>query len=136
MSNELSAGLQRCSIAKEDGMSDALIGLLIAAVILVGLAMLGRFIRFVRWGMAIDTDEHRAEWGDKVVDMLLKRQMDVGMTSEMVLLSWGKPDTVENIKKTSSGQVIRFVYGKPRQGATYIYLQDNRITRIEGPTER
>jgi hypothetical protein len=53
----------------------------------------------------------RELWGEEACAWIEKRQVEPGMTEEMVLLSWGKPNYVDQDKKTKSYFQERWVYG-------------------------
>lgn len=74
---------------------------------------------------------HLDEWGEETCLNLLRNQLGVGMTSEMVRLSLGKPTTVDNKDVTETVKKYRWIYGVPRHGAAYIWFQDDRVTRIK-----
>jgi hypothetical protein len=74
---------------------------------------------------------HGDEWGHDTCFNLLQQTIGIGMTSEMVRLSLGEPDTVDNRDATKTGEKYRWIYGVPRQGAAYIWFKNDKVTRIK-----
>jgi hypothetical protein len=68
-----------------------------------------------------------AKYGDKAaVEAILARKIYIGMTREMVLDSWGKPDDI-NKTTHSFGVHEQWVYGIGQ----YVYLEDGIVTTIQ-----
>jgi len=54
-----------------------------------------------------------------------------GCTDEMVSYSLGKPTTIDNREVTAKCVKFRWIYGVPRQGASYIWFKDGKVTKIK-----
>jgi hypothetical protein len=74
---------------------------------------------------------HKGEWQDDVIALLIVKRLRPGMTRDMCLLGWGKPNDIQNKELTKKGQKTRWVYGQPRQGARYLYFTNDELTKIE-----
>lgn len=73
---------------------------------------------------------HQSEWGDVTCQTILERDIDLGMTEEMVRLAWGEPTTTEMKEVTVKGSKTRWIYGVPRKGARYIWFTNGEVSRI------
>ena len=71
------------------------------------------------------------EWGESVCETILNKRITIGMNEEMVTLAWGRPAKVETKEVSASGQKIRWVYGRPRKGANYIWFTNGRVSKIQ-----
>ena len=87
----------------------------------------------------IDTSEprvsailnHVERWGTNTVKALINKQITVGFTDNMVRLGLGKPTSIDNEEITEKWHKCRYIYGVPRQGATYIWFKDGKVTKIK-----
>ncbi len=70
------------------------------------------------------------EWGHDISKDLLKRRISVGMTADMVRIAVGEPTSVDNKELTTKDEKYRYVYGVSRQGATYIWFKNGRVTKV------
>jgi len=68
----------------------------------------------------------RTGWPEAFKQAVLKRQVVIGMTKEMVLTSWGSP-TAKNITVTARGQSEQWVYYHSR----YVYFDNSIVTAIQ-----
>jgi heme/copper-type cytochrome/quinol oxidase subunit 2 len=73
----------------------------------------------------------RGVWTDDQIVTILRRKLTIGMTAEMVIASWGKPNTIENKEVTAKGKKTRWIYGTPRKGAQYLWFTNNELTKIQ-----
>ena len=73
-------------------------------------------------------------WTQEQRENVILRQIQPDMTENMVLLAWGPPTTRDNQEITKSGlNKERWVYGIPRQGASYVSFTDGKVARIKLP---
>ena len=71
------------------------------------------------------------DWGQDTCQKLIRRSIDIDMTVEMVKLAIGKPYEIDNKVKTAKDEKYRFIYGIPRQGATYIWFKNDKVVKIK-----
>jgi hypothetical protein len=71
------------------------------------------------------------DWGREICRKLMDKDIDVGMTQEMVEAGLGSPDARDNIEETENVRKERWIYGVPRRGATYIWFKNGVVTRIK-----
>ena len=71
------------------------------------------------------------DWGKDICISLFKKEIAIDYTDEMVLYSWGKPTTIDNQEVTSKSQKYRWIYGVPRQGASYVWFKDDKVNKIK-----
>ena len=74
---------------------------------------------------------HIGEWGKETCINLLQKIIGIGMSADMVRLSLGEPTTIDQRDVSSKGEKYRWIYGVPRHGAAYIWLQDDKVKRIK-----
>jgi hypothetical protein len=74
---------------------------------------------------------HNNEWGSATCQMVLDRKIKLGMTVEMVTLALGTPTTVDEKIITEKDKSFRWIYGIPRQGATYLWFKNGQVTKIK-----
>lgn len=73
------------------------------------------------------TAEVRAKrWPSRITKAVLAGNVKVGMTAEMVRLSWGDPETV-NRTVTAQGASEQWVYAD----GDYLYLTNGRVTAVQ-----
>jgi len=65
------------------------------------------------------------EWADHAILLVGCRQIQVGMTQEQLLASWGNPERV-NSTTTPAGRDDQLVYGD-----NYVYLSDGVVTSYQ-----
>jgi hypothetical protein len=70
-------------------------------------------------------------WGEETCQDLIQQRIDLGMTDDMVLLALGKPNTIDQREISERSEKFRWIYGVPRQGATYVWFKDGKVTRIK-----
>jgi hypothetical protein len=70
-------------------------------------------------------------WGKETCQKLLQKTIAVGSTAEMVGLSLGRPTSMDEKTLTEKDEKIRWIYGVPRQGATYIWFKNGKVTKIK-----
>jgi hypothetical protein len=68
----------------------------------------------------------RTRWPAAMQRLVRERRVAIGMTPEMVRLSWGEPESI-NRTIVASGVHEQWVYGP----GTYIYLTDRIVTGIQ-----
>lgn len=71
------------------------------------------------------------DWGKETCQDLLKRRISIGMTSEMVALAVGDPTSIDDRVVSEKEEKYRWIYGTPRQGATYIWFKNGIVTKIK-----
>jgi len=74
---------------------------------------------------------HRSEWGDGVCQNLIDKNLLLEMTQDMVRLAWGGPSSVDSQETTKAHVKERWIYGQARQGASYVWFTDGKITKIK-----
>ena len=78
------------------------------------------------------------DWDQATVQKLVNRQIELGMTSEMVMAALGKPDSV-----SSEGAEEVWGYGKwiagygrdYRRDVYRVYLEDDKVIRTKGDVD-
>lgn len=70
-------------------------------------------------------------WGRGTCQRLLLQQVEVGMTGEMVEAAYGKPPIIDERETTARDEKYRYVYGRPRRDATYVWFKNGVVTRIK-----
>lgn len=71
------------------------------------------------------------EWGENTCMELLNKRIAIDMTVEMITLSLGEPNNIDNKEVTAKDEKYRYIYGVPRQGATYVWFKNGRVTKIK-----
>jgi hypothetical protein len=71
------------------------------------------------------------DWGADNCQRLLQQQIEPGMTDEMVRAAYGNPPVIDEKETTVKDNRYRYVYGRPRRDATYIWLKNGVVTRIK-----
>lgn len=71
------------------------------------------------------------EWGQDDCLALLQRRLSTGMSDEMIRASLGDPPTIDMQDISEKVKKYRWVYGKPRVNAVYIWFKDDKVTRIK-----
>lgn len=74
---------------------------------------------------------HHPAWPDFILLTIIQHKVRPGMTSEMVLASWGRPNVIQKKEITKTGQKTRWVYGQPRRGAQYLWFTNDELTKIQ-----
>jgi hypothetical protein len=69
---------------------------------------------------------HGKGWPPRYTEAVLNEKVLIGMTPEMVRLSWGAPQTV-NTTITAAGKSEQWVYG----AGWYVYLTNSHVTGIQ-----
>lgn len=72
-----------------------------------------------------------SQWGKDNCQRLLQQKIEVGMSDEMVQAAYGKPPIVDEKETTARDEKYRFVYGRPRRDATYIWFKNGVVTKIK-----
>lgn len=78
------------------------------------------------------TEQARADsisvkrWPAAMKKLVREKRVAIGMSAEMVRLSWGAPEHI-NRSITTSGTHEQWVYG----GGTYVYLTSGRVTSLQ-----
>jgi hypothetical protein len=60
-------------------------------------------------------------YSDMVIDAIINGKVFKGMTTEMAIFSWGRPDDIEQ-REGSWGSVEKWTYGITSQGEGFKYL--------------
>ncbi len=71
------------------------------------------------------------EWGGDNCQRLLQQRIEAGMTEEMVQAAYGKPPVIDERESTAKDERYRYVYGRPRRDATYIWFKNGVVVRIK-----
>ena len=79
----------------------------------------------------IEIEKCRLLWGDEICDHLINRWVGLGMTEEMLRLSWGSPTYIDSKEFSSKGSACRWVYGIPRRGAKYVWFKNGKVQKIK-----
>ena len=69
------------------------------------------------------------QWPKNVLNMIAKRQINIGMTSDQLVASWGTPQAV-NISTGSWGRHSQYVYGGGAD-RSYVYLKNGRVSSMQ-----
>jgi hypothetical protein len=72
--------------------------------------------------------QHHSNWGETLCRQLIAYQLDVGMTAEMVTLSWGQP---ARIAETPKGQIWHYP-GLTENTPAHVTLKDGLVIGVEG----
>ena len=71
------------------------------------------------------------DWGRDNCQRLLQQKVEVGMTDEMVKAAYGNPPVIDERETTAKDERYRYVYGRPRRDATYIWFKNGAVTKIK-----
>jgi hypothetical protein len=71
------------------------------------------------------------DWGRDNCQRLLQQKIEAGMTAEMVETAYGKPPVIDERESTAKDERYRYVYGRPRRDATYIWFKNGVVTKIK-----
>lgn len=71
------------------------------------------------------------QWGRDNCQRLLQQKIEVGMTDEMIQAAYGRPPIIDEKETTARDEKCRYVYGRPRRDATYIWFKNGVVTRIK-----
>lgn len=74
---------------------------------------------------------HVGEWGEETCQLIIKKKVAVGMTEEMVKLSWGNPKLIDDREVTANSKKERWVYGQPRKEVRYVSFTDGKVVKIK-----
>lgn len=74
---------------------------------------------------------HQNEWGSEICKTLICKKISIGMTEEMVLLSWGHPSKKETKEITANHKKTRWIYGTPRKNADYVWFKNGEVWKIK-----
>jgi hypothetical protein len=72
-----------------------------------------------------------SDWGRDNCQRLLQQRIEPGMTDQMVIAACGTPPIVDEKESTAKDERYRFVYGRPRRDATYIWFKNGVVIRIK-----
>jgi hypothetical protein len=78
---------------------------------------------------------HKKEWGRDICNIVIAKNVELGMTMEMVKLAWGTPAETSS-ETTLKADKNRWVYGEKRVNARYVYFTDGRVTQIKHTKKR
>lgn len=73
---------------------------------------------------------HQGEWGTDTCQQLIQEKICIGMTDDMVMMSFGKPTSIDSKELSTRDEKSRWIYGVPRKGATYIWFKNGKVTKI------
>jgi hypothetical protein len=71
------------------------------------------------------------DWGRDNCQRLLQQKIEAGMTADMVEASYGKPPVIDERESTAKDERYRYVYGRPRRDATYVWFKNGVVTKIK-----
>ncbi len=118
-------------------------GLFIIGLIIIGIGIAQQIIKYFQDQEAIKQQRLRniayvrskmSEWGEVTCNRILDGKIAIGMTEEMVKLSWGFPNSIDDKEITKTGIVKeRWIYGTPRKngGANYIWFSNGTVSKIK-----
>jgi Ca2+/Na+ antiporter len=69
--------------------------------------------------------------GQDTCQRLLQKTIAIGDSPNSVMLALGEPRTVDEQVTTEKENKFRWIYGFPRQGATYIWFKNGKVTKIK-----
>jgi hypothetical protein len=70
-------------------------------------------------------------WGKDTCQRLLLKRIAIGGVAIMVILAFGRPTSIDEKVATAKDSKYRWIYGTPRQGATYVWFKNDRVTKIK-----
>jgi hypothetical protein len=79
----------------------------------------------------INIMSHYRDWGQDNCQRLLQQRIEPGMTDQMILASYGNPPVIDEKESTAKDQRYRYVYGRPRRDATYIWFKNGVVIKIK-----
>ncbi len=79
----------------------------------------------------INIMNHHRDWGQDNCQRLLQQRIEPGMTDQMILAAYGNPPVIDEKESTAKDQRYRYVYGRPRRDATYIWFKNGVVTKIK-----
>ena len=79
----------------------------------------------------INIMNHYREWGQDNCQRLLQQRIEPGMTDQMILAAYGTPPVIDEKESTVKDERYRYVYGRPRRDATYIWFKNGVVTKIK-----
>jgi hypothetical protein len=68
-------------------------------------------------------------WGQYVCQNVIEGKFGINYTVDMVRLALGEPSFIDEKKATLRDEKYRWIYGKPRHGALYIWFKNGRVTK-------
>jgi hypothetical protein len=71
------------------------------------------------------------DWGQDNCQRLLQQRIEPGMTDQMVVAAYGNPPVIDERESTARDERYRYVYGRPRRDATYIWFKNGVVTKIK-----
>jgi hypothetical protein len=71
------------------------------------------------------------DWGQDNCQRLLQQKVEAGMTDEMVKTAYGNPPVIDEKESTAKDERYRYVYGRPRRDATYVWFKNGVVTKIK-----
>lgn len=80
---------------------------------------------------AINIMNRYRDWGGDNCQRLLQQKIEPGMTDEMIIAAYGNPPVIDERETTAKDERYRYVYGRPRRDATYIWFKNGVVTRIK-----
>jgi hypothetical protein len=77
--------------------------------------------------------EAHTEWPEEIREKIKQRKVGLGMTTEMVIMSWGNPTKIDNKEVSKHGSNERWVYGFPRPGrpAQYLWFENGKVSKMK-----
>ncbi len=79
----------------------------------------------------INIMNHYRDWGQDNCQRLLQQRIEPGMTDQMILAAYGNPPVIDEKESTARDERYRYVYGRPRRDATYIWFKNGVVIKIK-----
>lgn len=76
-------------------------------------------------------DSMREVWGNDICNILLRKEITLGMTESMVTAGWGKPRYTDQVEININKEKHRWVYNNPRVDARYVTFTNGIVSVIK-----
>ena len=70
------------------------------------------------------------KWSKSVLEAIAASEVLIGMTSAQARTSWGYPDD-KRVTITKRGTSEQWIYGRPLSGASYLYLENDKVVAVQ-----
>lgn len=70
-------------------------------------------------------------WGLEFCQLVIEHKVAIGMNQDMVLASWGKPDTIDQVEIAVKSKSERWIYGQRRRDAQYIWFKNSKVVKVK-----
>ena len=70
-------------------------------------------------------------WGPATCLRVLLKRVAIGDEKAMVLYAFGQPSNMDEKTITAKDEKVRWIYGTPRKGATYVWFKNGIVTKIK-----